>query len=186
MAKGLLRWLGGRVLTAGELQSIRRHAQLAEPAVRAEVARRVCRVLGWTDARGQPKLMSCRVGLLRLHLAGWIELPAPRNANGNGKGLSRQRVDWPAEVPVVGEVRDLEGLKLASVADKAASVLWNGLIDRYHYLGYQPLPSCDTSSAGTVLWWGPWVSGRRPGRWACATAGLAGMRRAVSSTWGRC
>ena len=56
MAKGLPRWLGGRVLSAGELQSIRRHAQLAEPAVRAEVARRVCRVLGWTDAAGRPKL----------------------------------------------------------------------------------------------------------------------------------
>lgn len=140
MAKPLPRWLGGRALSAGELKSIRREVRLAEPAVRAEVARRVCRVLGWTDALGRPKLMSCRVGLLRLHRAGWIELPAPRNGNGNTKGLLRQRVDWPAEVAVVGEVRELEGLKLAPVADRAASALWNGLIDRYHYLGYQPLP----------------------------------------------
>ncbi len=72
MEKGLPRWLGGRVLSAGELESIRREARLAEPRVRAEVARRVCRVLGWTDAAGRPKLMSCRVGLLRLHRAGWI------------------------------------------------------------------------------------------------------------------
>ena len=34
----------------------------------------------------------------------------------------------------------LSGLHLAAVADKAASALWNGLVDRYHYLGYKPLP----------------------------------------------
>jgi hypothetical protein len=26
------------------------------------------------------------------------------------------------------------------VREKAASRLWNGLVDRYHYLGYSPLP----------------------------------------------
>lgn len=59
MAKRLPRWLCGRALSAGDLESIRREVRLAEPPVRAEVARRVCRVLGWTDARGRPKLMSC-------------------------------------------------------------------------------------------------------------------------------
>ena len=31
-------------------------------------------------------------------------------------------------------------MRLSPVTDKPASRLWNGLIDRYHYLGYRPLP----------------------------------------------
>ncbi len=99
---------------------------------------------------------------------------------------SRQPV--PAEVPVVGAVRDLQGLHLAPVADPADSALWNGLIDRYHYLGYRPLPGAQLRYL--IRWDGGVVGamgfGPRPGRWACATAGLAGMRQAVRSTWGRC
>ena len=113
---------------------------MANPPIREEVARRVCRALDWTDALGQPKLMSCKVGLLRLHRGGWIELPAPLHGNGNGNGLVKQRIELPTEEPVVGDVRDLSGLHLAEVSDKAASALWNGLVDRYHYLGYKPLP----------------------------------------------
>lgn len=84
--------------------------------------------------------MSCRVALLRLHRAGLIELPAPRNGNGNGQGLSRQRVVWPQEQALSGSLKDLGGVRLEAVTDKATSALWNGLIERYHYLGYTPLP----------------------------------------------
>ncbi len=34
----------------------------------------------------------------------------------------------------------LSGLRLTPVTDKKTSRLWNGLIERYHYLGYTPLP----------------------------------------------
>ena len=140
MTKRLPTRLCGRPLSAADLETIRREVRLAKPPTRAEVARRVCRALDWTDALGRPKLMSCRVGLLRLHRDGWVELPAPLNGNGNGRGLVKQRVELPTEKPVVGDVRDLSGLHLAAVTDKAASALWNGLVDRYHYLGYKPLP----------------------------------------------
>jgi hypothetical protein len=36
-------------------------------------------------------------------------------------------------------VSELSGLRLLAVTDKERSRLWNGLIDRYHYLGYTPL-----------------------------------------------
>jgi hypothetical protein len=140
MDEGLPSKLCGRGLSAADLETIRRQVQEAVPPLRAEVARRVCRALSWSDAVGRPKLMSCRVALLRLHRAGLIELPAPCRGNGNGRGLLRQRVDWPAEAPVAGAVQNLAGLHLAPVADPMASALWNGLIDRYHYLGYRPLP----------------------------------------------
>ena len=80
------------------------------------------------------------MGLLRLHRAGLIALPAARNGNGNGLGLVKQPDAWPTERPLGGSVGQLGGLRLEPVTDKAASRLWNGLIERWHYLGYTPLP----------------------------------------------
>jgi hypothetical protein len=132
--------LCGRPLSAADMETIRREIRLADPPIRSEIARRVCRALAWTNALGQPKLMSCRVGLLRLHRSGLIELPAPTGSNGNGRPLRHAPKQWPEEVPLHGSVGELSGLRLELVADKAVSRLWNGLIDRYHYLGYTPLP----------------------------------------------
>ena len=132
--------LCGRPLSAADVETIREEIRLADPPIRSEIARRVCRALEWTNALGQPKLMSCRVGLLRLHRAGLIELPAPTGGNGNGRPLKRQPKAWPEEVALGGSVGALSGLRLSPVVDKKASRLWNGLIDRYHYLGYTPLP----------------------------------------------
>jgi len=132
--------LCGRPLSAADVETIRREIRLAQPPIRSEIARRVCRALEWTNALGEAKLMSARVGLLRLHRAGIIELPAPTKGNGNGRPLKAGPVEWPPQRPLDGSVGALSGLRLSPVSDKAASRLWNGLIDRYHYLGYTPLP----------------------------------------------
>jgi hypothetical protein len=132
--------LCGRTLSAADVETIRREIDLADPPIRAEIARRVCRALAWSNARGEPKLMSARVGLLRLHRAGLIELPAPTKGNGNGGALKQAPKVWPEQRELVGSVGQLSGLRLSVVADKEASRLWNGLIDRYHYLGYSALP----------------------------------------------
>ncbi len=132
--------LCGRALSAADLEVIREEIGRAEPANRAEIARRVCRALEWTNALGEPKLMSARVGLLRLHRAGLIELPAPRWGNGNGRALTHAAVLWPPAIALDGRVDALSGVRLSVVCEKAASRLWNGLVDRYHYLGYSPLP----------------------------------------------
>lgn len=132
--------LCGRALSEAELEAIRREIGLADPCSRAEIARRVCRVLDWSNALGEPKLMSARVGLLRLHRAGLVELPAPTGGNGNGRRLRRGPRAWPDERPLGGALGALSGVRLAPVTDKPSSRLWNGLVDRYHYLGYTPLP----------------------------------------------
>jgi len=140
MEEQLPQRLCGRVLNEGDLAAIRHEIALADPPNRAEIARRVCRTLQWTNARGEPKLMSARVGLLRLHRAGLIELPAPTTTNGNGQPLKHGPTRWPDEHPLGGTVGALSGVRLAPVTHKSTSRLWNGLVDRYHYLGYTPLP----------------------------------------------
>ena len=130
----------GRRLSEADLAAIRGEIALADPPNRAEIARRVCRRLDWRNAKGEAKLMSARVGLLRLHRSGLIELPEATTRNNNGLPLKHGPKRWPEERAFSGSVGALSGLRLSPVAEKERSRLWNGLIDRYHYLGYRPLP----------------------------------------------
>jgi len=130
----------GRTLSEADLAAIRGEIALADPPNRAEIARRVCRRLDWRNAKGEGKLMSARVGLLRLHRSGLIELPEATTRNNNGLPLKHGPKRWPEERAFSGSVGALSGLRLSPVAEKERSRLWNGLIDRYHYLGYSPLP----------------------------------------------
>ena len=158
MDEAIVGKLCGRRLTEEDLETIRTAVHEANPPLRAEIARRVCEALQWYDVQGRPKLMSCRVGLLRLHRDGWIELPPARNGNGNGRALVQQPAAWPEAQPVTGSVGRLGGLRLEAVTDKAGSRLWNGLIARWHYLGYSPLAGaqlrylihCDDGILGAI------------------------------------
>ena len=67
----------------------------------------------------------------------WSPTRPPSSASRRGSGSPPS---WPARRPLEGSVGCLSALRHAPVADKEASRLWNGLIDRYHYLGYTPLP----------------------------------------------
>lgn len=84
--------------------------------------------------------MSCRVALLRMHRDGLITLPPPQKRNGNGHRRPAITSASDPALPVTGTPAGLPGLQLRRVNDRAESRLWNELVERYHYLGYQPLP----------------------------------------------
>jgi len=111
----------------------------SEGGSRAEIARRVCAALGWMDVRGRLKAMGGRVALLRLQRGGWIDLPAPRNGNANGRPLSWSELDAVPAPVVEGSAEHLGAIEFELVRSKAQSRLWNTLIERYHYLGYSAL-----------------------------------------------
>ena len=133
------RRLCGKEFNESNLQIIREIVRECDPPVRAEIARRACMALDWRDAKDRYKLMSSRVALLKLHRKGLIQLPPPLHAARNGKIAKIEGIDLPPQMPVELPVGKLTGLALTGVADKQESRLWNGLIDRYHYLGYYPL-----------------------------------------------
>ena len=128
----------GRPFSREVLEELRVQIRLAEGCNRAEIARRVCRQFGWTNRSGRWALMSARVALLRLHARGLIELPQPRNGNGNGRPY------WPnCPLPPADPILSLEGLRplvWQVVAGPEPSALWNSLIESYHYLGHENLP----------------------------------------------
>jgi hypothetical protein len=131
--------LVGKPFDEGTLAVIRSEIKAAAPCNRAEIARRVCRRLDWRSPSGAYQLMSARVGLLRLHRAGLIQLPEPTRRNGNGRALLPQQVRLPEPCRVDQPVHELRGLGLERVESKASSALYNALMERHHYLGYGPM-----------------------------------------------
>lgn len=131
----------GRDFGAEALGQIQQLVLECLPRTRSEIARRVCQRLGWVGPGGQPALMSARVALLRLHRAGWIQLPPARNGNGNGNGrrFSAPALDLQPK-PVEGALHHFPPVILHPVQNQPQSKLWNGLISDHHYLGHSNLP----------------------------------------------
>jgi hypothetical protein len=130
-----------RPFTTDEIQWIGDLIASRPAASRAQLSRAMCEQLGWRREDGQLKEMSARVVMLRMHDDGLIELPPPRNGNGNGKAYRRRTARAEPELfPVTEPAGALVNLRLEPVAHRGDSHLWNEYVDRYHYLGYQPLP----------------------------------------------
>ncbi len=129
----------GRQFTAGDLQAIREIIAQSPHCNRAQLSRLVCQCLSWHKLDGGLKEMSCRVAMLRMQADGLLTLPAPRNGNGNGRPYIRRSTVTDPGHPLTAPVHQLGEIRLDLVADRTQSHLWNEYIQRYHYLGYQPL-----------------------------------------------
>ena len=131
----------GRAFTSDEFQGIRQLIADHPTATRARLSRLVCEQIGWRRDDGRLKDMSCRVAMLRMQDDGLLRLPPPRNGNNNGKPYLRRTLQAePGPQILVASPREIGELQLQLVTDRHDSHLHNEYIDRYHYLGYQPLP----------------------------------------------
>ena len=130
----------GRLFSEQEMRLIR--AIIAEDPNRHRFAlsQVVCERLHWRRANGQLKDMSCRVAMLRMHRDGLIPLPAPRRRHSNGTLHRRRTPQAEPELPIIARVDALPALQVRPLADQREAQLWREYVDRYHYLGYTPLP----------------------------------------------
>ena len=129
----------GRVFGPPEIERVREIIRAHPGASRQQLSYRVCEVFDWRKPDGSLKDMSCRVALLRMYREGLIELPAPRHKVNPCRSFARRTPQAEPEPLLEAAVHELEGLRLA-VVERTDSALWNEYIDRYHYLGYKPLP----------------------------------------------
>jgi hypothetical protein len=131
----------GREFTSSEIEGIRQLIADHPKANRARLSRLVCEQIGWRRDDGRLKDMSCRVAMLRMQDDGLMQLPPPRNGNNNGKPyLRRTLLAEPGPQLFAASPKELGDLQLQLVTDRHDSHLHNEYLDRYHYLGYQPLP----------------------------------------------
>jgi hypothetical protein len=128
----------GRDFTPKEFEQIRSLIKQNPEFNRMRLSKEVCRMLQWLKSDVNFKDMSCRVAMLRMHRGGLIELPPPTHAKGPVKKIEFTPATDPQSL-VVCSVNHLPQLHFQRVT-KATSALWNEYIERYHYLGYTPLP----------------------------------------------
>ena len=129
----------GRVFGPQEIEQVRAIIRTHPKASRQQLSYRVCEAFDWRKADGSLKDMSCRVALLRLHREGLIELPAPQHRVNPCRSFTRRTPQAEPEAVLEAAVHELADLRL-DVVERRSSALWNETIDRYHYLGYKPLP----------------------------------------------
>jgi Domain of unknown function (DUF4338) len=128
----------GRDFSGAEMALIR-HLIADHPEYhRAALSQHVCRMLHWYKADGGLKEMSCRVAMLRMHADDLIKLPPARRAKSPLRSMEFTTATDPLH-PIVQPVHHLGPLLLRKV-ERSQSRLWNEYIQRYHYLGYTPLP----------------------------------------------
>ena len=128
----------GRIFSAEELAQIIELIEKNPSKHRLDLSRDVCKMLSWYKADGGLKEMSCRVAMLRMQEDGLIRLPPPRTVN-KRKSKATVTCDTEPQSIIQAPVHQLGELQLCLVTSKN-SRLWNEYIQRYHYLGYTPLP----------------------------------------------
>jgi hypothetical protein len=129
------------VFSVSQIEAVRALIADNPCANRAGLSRLVCQILDWRRPDGRLKDMSCRVAMLRMQDDGLFQLPPPRNGNNNGRPYHRRTPQAEPEVlPIAASAGELPDVCLELVANPTQSHVWNEYIDRYHYLGYQPLP----------------------------------------------
>lgn len=128
----------GRDFSNQEVQQIRKLIKQNPQFTRHRLSKEVCRMLQWLKPDRKLKDMSCRVAMLRMHEDGLIELPPPRHSKPPLKKITFSSAT-ASQGAIVHPVDQLPQLRLQLVT-RSNSALWNEFIERYHYLGYTPLP----------------------------------------------
>jgi hypothetical protein len=128
----------GREFTLHEFDQINSLIKDNPKFNRTRISKEVCRMLGWRKPDGKVKDMSCRVAMLRMQKDGLILLPPSTRTKRPVRNITITSATDP-QCPILHPVNLLPKLHL-KIVSKNNSALWNEYIERYHYLGYTPLP----------------------------------------------
>lgn len=131
----------GQAFSDDILERIRTTISVEPEISRSCLSRQVCEWLHWRNAVGDLKDMSCRVALLKLHRRGLIDLPAARTGP-RSRDVSMDTETLIDEHSSIScSLSELGSVELVRVNgfDRKFSKIWNGLMERYHYLGSGPL-----------------------------------------------
>jgi len=144
----------GREIRAEDIVFIRRLIAEHPGVSRRRLSAKLCEAWQWKQANGALCDMVCRGLLLMLHRAGEIELPPVRYTPPNP--LAKREPPAPMLIditPIRGSLSQLQPLDIQPVRRTPEEVLFNSLMEQYHYLGYE-------QPVGEHLKYVVWAQGR--------------------------
>lgn len=130
-----------RVITDVDLVFIRGLIAQNPQCSRRRLSEKLCRAWNWVQPNGALRDMVCRAMMLMLHRQGLIELPPVRQVSRNFL-VQRKKPDGVStdQAPLSMSLAELGALQVRQVRRTPEEVLFNGLLQQHHYLGYtQPV-----------------------------------------------
>jgi hypothetical protein len=125
----------GRPISTGDVDFIRNLIKSNPDDHRTSLSRRICQAWNWTQPNGFPKDMVCRGLLLRLEAEEYIKLPPKRIATGGRHFVAPEPVTVD-QSPIGGNIDSLGPISIHQVRRTPLEKLHDGLLARFHYLGY--------------------------------------------------
>lgn len=127
-----------RSLSAEDIIDLRALIAQNPKASRRKLSALVCEAWGWRQSNGALCDMLCRSMMLALHRGGHIELPEKKFSPRNNAARHRKvATDFLIDQsPVECQFAELPRITIRQVRRTAEEALFNGLMEKYHYLGY--------------------------------------------------
>jgi hypothetical protein len=127
----------GREFLEADIKRIQRIVKENHGVSRCQLSRLVCEAFDWYSENGTIKGYICRQLLLTLEKDNYIKLPSPDPRSFNRFKKKRLEIEFKEPNNVLdGKVGDYDSIELRRVSSKSENTLWQYLVDRYHYLGY--------------------------------------------------
>jgi len=129
--------LSGRKFKVEDFALIKEVISLYPQLSRQELSKTICELLGWYQANGEPKHLSCLQVLEKLEARGEIKLPALRQSRRGYHHRVAISEETKAGKALCGRVDEYGAVIIEPVEDRRLGRLWNEYIERYHYLGHR-------------------------------------------------
>lgn len=127
----------GRTIGSDQVAQVAELIAAHPTANRRALSIQVCQTWNWVQPNGVLCDALCRGLLLQLHRAGRITLPEPRWRSDRPARRSQPKPVELSEVPIEGALSVLGPVVIEQVRRTSREALVEGLIARYHYLGYK-------------------------------------------------
>lgn len=126
----------GRLIGAEEILWLRSWIEDHEPWSRKRIARELCVLWDWRDARGRLKDFAARSLLLKLEARGHLTLPPLRLYNRRCRPVIAHLGQGQAPLPWEATLRELGPIEVeVTRPGTLAARQWAVYLDQYHYLG---------------------------------------------------
>lgn len=130
-----------RVITEADVDFIRQLIAQHPGASRRRLSEKLCEAWHWVQPNGRLRAMVCRGLMLALHRAGRIQLPPVHRVMPNPLAQRRKPALVSVDTtPLCAPLEQIQPLEFRQVRRTPQEVLFNSLLEQYHYLGHvQPI-----------------------------------------------
>jgi hypothetical protein len=126
----------GRIFSSKDINLIKRIVKNKYALGRTKISLEVCNVLNWVQPNGWPKDRACRDVLIYLEKNDFIKLPPQKTKRTYKKRTSTNNTHFIKVDATPISSLDFSSLKLIQVKGCKDEKLWNWLVNKYHYLGF--------------------------------------------------